>query len=682
MLSFRDMLSRLAGPAVALGICALGGEAAGQTSKSEQPSVEASNPTCPAKTACIGIQDFDVSSSFSQSQILSTALPGMLQAALVKYYPSIRFIPSEELWRAVHELYTEPDQWVPANLANPEVLRKVGANYILRGSLEARQGGVQLFGEIVSLSEEEEVPWQSGSLQTTFFAERQMFDAVSSLATMVVQRLAEEERLNYWPRLFVTTVFCDVSEPAGPTSLYASDLPKALAERGRSADAVTMNFIESGECASEANAEEVARSNGDADAVLTGSVKQMSGGSVSLNAQVFIRELKTWRTLPVGPDADASYLEQKAVLIDRFGQFLEAAVFEDGRWDSDILNTPRRVPALLDKAKQLVDLGDLDAAEFLLADALSIDVHSADAYHLLGLVQFQRSRVGAAVEQQRKAIEERSEFPEAYLALGDALVAQGDYEGAEEAYAKLPDSVEAHVALGNLASFQGDTKGAIAQFRQALGIEPENVAVRSRLADFYYDSAQESLGKSEYGAAYNYFDEAIRTDPTSKADRYFWRAYASAYVQNAEAESDYQLAIGDLRKALDIFASGQDPDFSRVGPAHMNLLELYVISGEYENAIKLGQEFLTLDALSPYRSSEELVIVPFHIVLSQILSSQPHQEALEQLRAQIDSSATAPSGWDFSLLEKYLDEKQPSLSAEQVQAIQDIKSRVQSHLSP
>lgn len=684
MPSRSGLLRLLAVPVLALGLSAIAGEAAPQNAKDpNQPPAETLGRTCPRNTVCLAIPGFRTSTGFAanKEKIISAAVPDVLQLALLRY-PGIQLISSGELWRALRAMHESPEDWKPANLSKVEVLRRAGANYMLRGRLYERQGAVQLTGRITSLIEGDR--WRSRTLRSDLFPERQLFDGVSSFAAAIVQALAKDEKLDYRTRLFVTQPFCDASQPKGSRSaLYANDLPKALTERARSVDVVKMDFLEHEDCVSQEDAAKYARSKR-ADGVVTGVVNlSESDDSIALATQVFLPEMGIWKKIHLKQDADASYLEQKYILIDRFGQFLNAALKDNGQWEIDVLETPRQLPDLLDKVDQLIEQSRLNAAEFLLSEALSNDPRSAEAHHRVGLVRFQQRRLELAIDQQREAIRRRPDFPDAYRALGDALVAQKDYEEAEKAYGELlrleSHSVEAYLALGNVANFQGEPEKAIEQFSEALRVDPENSSARSGLADVYEDRAMERMNRRDYKAAYDDFNLALKSDASPGAGRYFSRAYTfarSVTVGTIDSERGYQPAIDDYRKALDIFKRGQDPTFSKAHTAYVNLQELYLLEDDYENTIHVARQYLSLDANEIRRPPDHELVAQFHIVIALILANQPHEEALEQLQAQIDSERKAFSGWSFYLLDKYLNERQPPLSAEQTRTIQDIKAKV------
>ena len=192
-------------------------------SKNETPE-----RVCPTDTVCMAIPPIGVSTRLEKNkeQVMSSAIPSLLQIALLKF-PGIQLVSSGELWRALRATYDSPADWRPANLSDPKVLHRAGANYVLQGQLFERQGSIQLLGRIRSLIDEDR--WSSRTLRSRRYAERQLFEGVSAFAGQIVQALADAEKLDYHQRKFITSDFCDASNaPSKRSDLYAKDLAKAL----------------------------------------------------------------------------------------------------------------------------------------------------------------------------------------------------------------------------------------------------------------------------------------------------------------------------------------------------------------------------------------------------------------------------------------------------------------------
>jgi tetratricopeptide (TPR) repeat protein len=654
--------------------------------------MEPLSPPCPPGVVCLAIPGFSTSTQFedAKNNIISSALPELLQIALLKY-PAIRPVSTGDLWRALRATYDSPEDWRPSNLSKTEVLRRAGANYVLRGRLYERQGTIQLVGGIISLIEDSR--WSSQTLRSGQFPEHQLFEGISSFAAAIIDGLAEADRIDYQRRVFITAKFCDASElPTRRSRLYADDLPRAIAGSAMSIEAATVKFVELSSCITRENAESIAE-NFDADGVVRGAIELEEGkGELSLNAEVFLTELKIWRNMPIEHGADASYLELKYLLLDRFEQFLKLAMIDNGKWQVADLSLPHRLPDLLDRAGELIEQGKLDAANFLLAEALLIEPKSAAVRLRAAEVSYQQGSTDQAIEQAQEAIRHAPDFVEAYRLLGQVYLARKDYESAKSAYEEWalrdPDSSDAYLALGNVAMFQGDEPRAIELLQKALRLNPDNSEVRLRLVDIYSDRASKYERENQYVNAYENFNKAIELDPSPSADNYFLRAYTYAravILEQLNSESGYQPAIDDYRKALDLFTSGQDPAFRRAPYAFLNIQELYILEGDYQKAALAAREFLEMESKTINRNTRSKVLAHFHVVVASILADKPYQRPMQELQDLLRNPdppgrrLQISPGWSFQLLKEYLAARKPPVSAQQAAIIRDLISQMEAN---
>jgi tetratricopeptide (TPR) repeat protein len=127
--------------------------------------------------------------------------------------------------------------------------------------------------------------------------------------------------------------------------------------------------------------------------------------------------------------------------------------------------------------------------------AVKIDGSDADAWHALGVAQLQAGAPGRAVEAERNAVTfVPLGWSEPYVTLAAAYAAQGDTAHAAwaralvdligkremEAKAQLlalvgsPAAADADVGLAFVAEIDGDSVGALAWYRKALAVDPQN----------------------------------------------------------------------------------------------------------------------------------------------------------------------------------------------------------------
>ena len=90
---------------------------------------------------------------------------------------------------------------------------------------------------------------------------------------------------------------------------------------------------------------------------------------------------------------------------------------------------------------------------------------------------FRDGKLDQAIPEFEAALKYNPNHPEAHYHLGRALYVKGDYEGAKrhyEATARLDPKSPVHNGLGAVYFRLGQTSEAIAQFREALRLNPDD----------------------------------------------------------------------------------------------------------------------------------------------------------------------------------------------------------------
>ncbi len=132
----------------------------------------------------------------------------------------------------------------------------------------------------------------------------------------------------------------------------------------------------------------------------------------------------------------------------------------------------------------------------------------------------------------------------------------------------------AHNSLGCLLAERGETEAAMAQFRQALKLQPN-------YAGAYESMGMVSIDRGEFVEAIGYLQTALRLQPDS--------AQAHYHLANALVGSDQtELAIAHYHRALEI-----DPDHAQ---AHGKLANVLTDLGRSEEAMAHYEQALQLDA--------------------------------------------------------------------------------------
>ncbi len=177
--------------------------------------------------------------------------------------------------------------------------------------------------------------------------------------------------------------------------------------------------------------------------------------------------------------------------------------------------------ALFERASERHRSGDHAAAAHLYRRVLATEPRHAGSLHRLGLIEAAAGRHDAAARSLRAAIAAdpvRAPAPASWhAALGDALDALGQPHEAVAAYREAirlrPDQARAHAALGTVLQALGRLDEAVASYQAALRHRPELIDARCNLG-----SALRRLGRPlEAIAAYR---AALRIDPAAAAAHY------------------------------------------------------------------------------------------------------------------------------------------------------------------
>ena len=128
------------------------------------------------------------------------------------------------------------------------------------------------------------------------------------------------------------------------------------------------------------------------------------------------------------------------------------------------------------QAQSLLQAGRLHEAKNLLSQICQIDRMDAEAWFLLGVINGQLGLMAEATDCCRRAIALRPDVAEAHNNLGNALLAQGQFEEAAASFRQAlkikPGIDEAHNNLGNAYLKLGRLEEATACFHQALRLMP------------------------------------------------------------------------------------------------------------------------------------------------------------------------------------------------------------------
>lgn len=170
------------------------------------------------------------------------------------------------------------------------------------------------------------------------------------------------------------------------------------------------------------------------------------------------------------------------------------------------------------------------------------------AHYMLGLDRGSRGNVSAAIAEMQKSLAIEPGEHHAHLAIASYLVQQREYEDAlielNLAIEKKPDDADAFNRRGELHLLLGRPKQALADFKAASKLEPQNMKVRAQVAN-----AMLQLGMNAEAAAL--FESVLDTEENAGAH--------NGLGVLAAQRGDSGAAEMHLRAALSIDPAAVDP---------------------------------------------------------------------------------------------------------------------------
>ncbi len=228
-------------------------------------------------------------------------------------------------------------------------------------------------------------------------------------------------------------------------------------------------------------------------------------------------------------------------------------------------------------------VGNLANAANLYDEALAVNPQNVDASLGLGLVQVSQDNWTVAQTSFQQATVQRSgqNDPLAYFWYGESLLRQGDLTGAianyEQALALQPDFPEALLGKAQALAQQGNTEEALTVVNEALSLNrryAEALLFRGRLL----------LNKGDRNSAFVAFDAAISADNTLP-EPYFQRGMLRM------SEGSHRTAASDLRRATIL-----NPQYAE---AHYWLGQAELARGNLDAAAQSLETMLTLPNVNP-----------------------------------------------------------------------------------
>lgn len=249
----------------------------------------------------------------------------------------------------------------------------------------------------------------------------------------------------------------------------------------------------------------------------------------------------------------------------------------------------------LERGREHYENREYDKAEILLLEVAAATEGFADVLNMLGVIYHDRGQVALAQEYFEKAVGINPRYTEAALNLAVTYNEQGLYEEARRAHelvASLQPETSREIepfARGKLANMHADlgrayaelqlNAKAIAQYREALGLSPEFVDIRTRLGQLLKDMGQ--------------YEAALRELRKVKLDR-------PRYIPGRISLGVAHLKMGELnqarlewREVLEI-----DPE-NRTAGMYLRMVDQLIAQAEAKAA------GLDLEVAPPIREDEE-----------------------------------------------------------------------------
>ena len=173
-------------------------------------------------------------------------------------------------------------------------------------------------------------------------------------------------------------------------------------------------------------------------------------------------------------------VEDEKVVADTLGQILAAqSQLSEARSELEeaLRSQPRNDEYHSEYGRVLEQLGFKDQAGAEHATALRLAPKSGRNHYEYAMFLFREGKLDEAIPEFEAALKYNPNHPEAHYHLGRALYVKGDYEGAKRHYeetARLDPKSPVHNGLGAVYFRLGQTSQAIAQFREALRLNPDD----------------------------------------------------------------------------------------------------------------------------------------------------------------------------------------------------------------
>ncbi len=249
----------------------------------------------------------------------------------------------------------------------------------------------------------------------------------------------------------------------------------------------------------------------------------------------------------------------------------------------------------LNTSRYLDALERLDAAEAINPDSPLVNLYRAQARLALG-------EADSALEQASLANQRDLTLLPAYLVLGEALQARGDYQASLDPlsiYERFADPPEARVyaLLGRAYREAGEEERAMESFEQALRLDRRNFDALYQRGLLYLDRGEPRRALGDFNDALSLKSDSYELAIARSRALLAIEAYGDAYIQLNRIQAD---ALTDSRKAELYYWRAQS----------LEPLNVQAAINDWKRLLELGEGIVPADWLEAAQRQLQALIPP------------------------------------------------------------------------
>lgn len=294
---------------------------------------------------------------------------------------------------------------------------------------------------------------------------------------------------------------------------------------------------------------------------------------------------------------------------------------------------------MFSQAVKMHENGQIDEAEQIYRELLTITPHNPDLLHLIGLIAHHKHAFSSAVDFIGQAVALKPNHVPFIFSLAYALQEWGKYFEALENYYKIielePNIPETWNNMGNIYRLQGELNKAQECFEKALNISPSLVIALNNLSLLYIDWGEIGIAKKHLLSALEIkpdYDEALFNLANLERNQGHYEEALNHYRTALKINPKFVRCFNSMGVALE-----QLKEFDQAEEAFMNALKIDSKNAETLKNLANVLFFKGLEAQAEQKYKEALQIdhnlFDAHANLGHLLQKQGRlEEALEHYR--------------------------------------------------